>query len=91
MILLKNIQIGYLEARNKTGLYEVVMETESKEIMYLGNCDELDCEHWSWCGDSYGDRYTECFCRVNGARVYRADAEEERILCPLGKTFDEDF
>ena len=58
--------------------------------MYLGNCDELGCEHWSWCGDSYNDRNTECFCRVNGARVYRYEAEEERILCPLGKMLDED-
>lgn len=67
------------------------MENE-KQItpMYLGNCDELDCEHWSWCGDSYSDRNTECFCRVNGASAYRNEAEEKRILCPLGKTWDED-
>lgn len=66
------------------------MDSENKRVMYLGNCDELKCEHWSWCGDSYGDRNTECFCRVNRARVYRYDADEKCILCPLGKTFDED-
>ena len=58
--------------------------------MYLGNCDELDCEHWSWCGDSYGDKNTECFCRFNGARVYRCDAEEKHILCPLGKMMEDE-
>lgn len=66
-------------------------EKEKKMVpMYLGNCDEGDCEHWSWCGDSYGDRNTECFCRVNGARVYRDKADEERILCPLGKMMEDE-
>lgn len=68
-----------------------IMKDEKQMIpMYLGNCDEMDCEYWSWCGDSYDDRNTECFCEVNGARVYRCDAKEERILCPLGKVFDDD-
>ena len=67
------------------------MKTEKQMIpMYLGNCDEMDCEHWSWCGDNYNDRNTECFCRINGARVYRNEAEEKYILCPLGKAWDED-
>lgn len=58
--------------------------------MYLGNCKELDCEHWRWCGDSYGDRNTECFCRLNGKRVYRYEAEEKNIECPFGYELEED-
>ena len=65
-------------------------ENERKMIpMYLGNCEEGDCEHWSWCGDSYDDRNTEVFCRVNGARVYRNKAEEH-IICPLGKMMEDE-
>ena len=64
---------------------------EKKMIpMYLGNCDEGDCEHWSWCGDSYGDRNTECFCRLNGKSVIRREAEEKHILCPLGKMMEDE-
>ena len=68
------------------------MKTEKQIIpMYLGDCDELDCEHWQWCGDSYDDRNTECFCKLlKGQSVYRHEAKEKRILCPLGKTWDED-
>ena len=58
--------------------------------MYLGDCEETDCEHWRWCGDSYDDRNTECYCLLNGKRVSREKAEEERILCPMGKVFEED-
>lgn len=35
---------------------------------YLGNCDEFDCGHFRWCGDSYWDRNTECYCLVNGGK-----------------------
>ena len=58
--------------------------------MYLGNCEELDCEHFSWCGDSYGDRNTECYCSLNGKSVFRFDAEKDCIVCPMGKVYDED-
>lgn len=61
-----------------------------KRLMYLGDCDEMECEHWSWCGDSYGDRNTECFCRLNGKSVIRREAKEKNILCPLGKVVEED-
>lgn len=71
--------------------HHIMLHNEKKLTpMYLGDCDELDCEHWQWCGDSYDDRNTECFCRINGASVYRHEAKEKRILCPLGKTRDED-
>lgn len=58
--------------------------------MYLGNCEELDCEHFSWCGDSYEDRHTECCCSLNGKSVFRCDAEESCITCPLGKVYADD-
>lgn len=60
--------------------------------MYLGRCDETDCEHFIWCGDSYNDRNTECYCSLVKKGVYRKDAEEERIVCPKGKMIrDEDY
>jgi hypothetical protein len=58
--------------------------------MYLGKCDETDCEHWRWSGDSYHDRNTECFCLLNGKSVYRHKADEEHIECPLGKMMEEE-
>ena len=70
--------------------WEEEAERRMGKTMYLGNCEESDCEHWSWCGDSYGDKNTECFCRLNGKSVIRREAEEKRILCPLGKVFDDD-
>ena len=67
------------------------MKTEKQMIpMYLGNCDETNCEHFQWCGDSYLDRNTECYCLLNRARVYRYEAEEKHIECPMGKMCDED-
>lgn len=61
-----------------------------KRLMYLGNCEELDCEHFRWCGDYYEHRNTECYCLLNGERVCRYDAEEHFIKCPMGKTYDDD-
>lgn len=58
--------------------------------MYLGNCEEIDCDHFQWCGDSYGDRNTECYCLLNGKSVFRYEAEEKHIECPMGKVYDED-
>ena len=58
---------------------EIILEKE----LYLGNCDEIDCGHFRWCGDSYWDRNTECYCLLSGKSVYRSKAEEERIKCPL--------
>lgn len=59
--------------------------------MYLGNCEEGDCPHWSWCGDSYGDRNTELFCKLCKDTIYRGDVDEKpKIYCPLGKMFEED-
>lgn len=58
--------------------------------VYLGNCDETYCEHFQWCGDSYWDRNTECFCWLSGKSVYRSEAEEKHIECPMGKVH-EDF
>lgn len=67
------------------------METEKPTIqMCLGNCDELDCEYFSWCGDSYGDSNTECYCSLNGKSVFRCYAEREHIVCPMGKVWSED-
>lgn len=60
-------------------------------LMYLGNCEEGDCPHWSWCGDSYGDRNTELFCKLCKDTIYRGDVDEKpKIYCPLGKMFEED-
>ena len=56
--------------------------------MYLGKCEETDCENWRWSGDSYHDRNTECFCLLNGKSVYRHEADEKRIECPLGKMME---
>lgn len=58
--------------------------------MYLGNCEELSCEHFRWCGDSYEHRNTECICVLSRESVYRYDVEETRIICPLGKVWEED-
>ena len=67
------------------------MAIEKKTIpAYLGNCDEFDCGYFRWCGDSYWDRNTECYCLVNGKSVYRNKADEERIECPLGYVYEED-
>jgi hypothetical protein len=67
------------------------MATEKKTTpAYLGNCDEFDCGHFRWCGDSYWDRNTECYCLVNSKSVYRHEADEERIECPLGYAYEED-
>ena len=67
------------------------MATEKRLIpMYLGSCDQADCGHFRWCGDSYWDRNTECYCLLNNKRVYRENAEEERIICPLGYMMDEE-
>ena len=61
------------------------MESKKKTtIAYLGNCDECDCGHFQWCGDSYWDRNTECYCLINNKSVFRSEADEERIECPLG-------
>lgn len=66
------------------------MDEKRMVPMYLGNCEETDCEHWRWCGDSYHDRNTECYCLLNGKRVYRHEAEEEMILCPMGKMMEDE-
>lgn len=66
------------------------MDEKRMVPMYLGKCDETDCEHWRWCGDSYHDRNTECYCLLNGKRVYRHEADEKRIECPLGKMMVEE-
>ena len=67
------------------------MENKKRFIpVYLGNCDEFDCGHFRWCGDSYWDRNTECYCLVNGKSVYRDKADEERIECPLGNMVEEE-
>lgn len=67
------------------------MENKKRYIpVYLGNCDEFDCGHFRWCGDSYWDRDTECYCLVNGKRVYRYKADEERIYCPLGFVMEDE-
>ena len=67
------------------------MKAEKKmTLMYLGNCEEIDCEYFQWCGDSYWDRNTECYCLLNGAAVYRYNVENEHIECPMEKTWDED-
>lgn len=58
--------------------------------MYLGNCEETDCEHFSWCGDSYEDSNTECYCHLNGKSVFRFYAEEDHIPCPLGKMMEDE-
>ena len=57
--------------------------------MYLGDCEELDCEHFRWSGDSYEHMNTECYCLLNGQSVYRSDAEEKHIKCPMGKVYDD--
>lgn len=65
---------------------------EGKEVLkeaYLGNCDEFDCGHFRWCGDSYWDINTECYCLISGKSVYRCNAEEEQIKCPLGNVYEE--
>ena len=67
------------------------MEDETKMVpMYLGSCDAEDCEHFRWCGDSYWDRNTECYCLLSGKSVYRKEASEEQILCPMGKMIHEE-
>ena len=67
------------------------MEIKKKLIpAYLGSCDEFDCDHFRWCGDSYWDRNTECYCLVNGNRVYRKEADDKCIECPLGYVYEED-
>lgn len=58
--------------------------------MYLGNCEELGCEHFQWSGDSCYDRGTICYCLLNGKGVIRREAKEERIICPMGKMMDEE-
>ena len=68
-----------------------MMATEKRLIpMYLGNCEEYDCEHFSWAGDSLYDRNTCCFCALNGKGVYRDEADEERIICPLRKLMEDE-
>ena len=68
------------------------MKTEKQMVpMYLGNCEELDCEYFQWCGDSYHDRNTMCYCLLNGKRVIRCEAKEKYIECPLGNVWDEDM
>ena len=57
--------------------------------MYLGNCEELDCKHFQWCGDSYEDQNTECYCLLNGKSVYRREADKDHIECPLGKELED--
>ena len=67
------------------------MASEKRLIpMYLGSCDAAYCEHFRWCGDSYWDRNTECYCLLNGKSVYRSEATEKQIICPLGKVMDEE-
>lgn len=67
------------------------METKKKMIpMYLGVCDTEDCEHWRWSGDNYGDRNTECYCLLNGKSVYRYEADEKQIICPIGKMMEDE-
>lgn len=68
------------------------MESKDRSIpAYLGNCDEIDCGHFRWCGDSYWDINTECYCLVNGKSVYLYEADDEHIECPLGyMVVDED-
>lgn len=61
-----------------------------RKKQYLGNCEELSCEHFRWCGDYYESRNTECYCLLNGERVYRYEAEEKHIECPMGKECDLD-
>ena len=59
------------------------------EPMCLGNCEELDCEHFRWCGDSYEHRNTECICLLIRERVCRYEVEEKCVICPLGKVWEE--
>lgn len=66
------------------------MDEKRSVPMYLGKCEETDCEHWRWSGDSYHDRNTECFCLLNGKSVYRHEVDEKRIECPLGKMMEEE-
>ena len=60
--------------------------------MYLGNCEELDCEHFSWCGDHYGHYNTECFCdllpRNSGVIRHEAESGDKYVECPLGKVLE---
>lgn len=62
-----------------------------KKKMYLGNCEELECEFFQWSGDSYMDRNTTCYCLKNNRCIDRDMVEEEQhIDCPLGKVFEVD-
>ena len=56
--------------------------------VYLGSCDAEECGHFRWSGDSYWDRNTECYCLLNGKSVYRSEASERRIACPMGRVMD---
>lgn len=62
-----------------------------KKKMYLGNCEELECEFFQWSGDSYMDRNTTCYCLKNNRRIDRDMVDEEpHIDCPLGKVLEDD-
>ena len=68
-----------------------IMESKKRLIpMHLGNCEETDCEYFSWCGDSYEASNTECYCRLNGKSVFRCYAEEDHIPCPMGKMMEDE-
>lgn len=66
-------------------------EDELKKKMYLGNCEELDCEFFQWSGDSYMDRNTTCYCLKNNRCIDRDMVDEDpHIDCPLGKVLEDD-
>ena len=72
-----------------TGKRGTMMTEKRLTPMYLGNCEEIDCEYFQWCGDSYHDRNTECYCLLNGKSVFRSETDKIHFICPLGKVWDE--
>ena len=67
------------------------MANEKKPVpMYLGDCEETDCEYFSWSGDNYWDSNTECYCSAIGKSVFRCEAEKDHIECPMGKVLDDE-